>query len=524
MEKDNGIKVFNYRPMVVCALSLILGIWLGSLFVRNNIIGAIILLILIFAIVIYYKFSNLIKFIAKHAICVCFSVVFLVYGFGFVSLNTILFRPYSKSAVSISASGTIVESGKNIVIGNLKATYYNSSENKIMHSQELDGVYYLHFADDYANSINFEVGEDVFLSGVVSFNKSLTNNGEINSMVFSYGIYGNIYLSYNDISKTGTHTKTETFDFIKNGAKSLFKQNLGETEANVAYAMVFGEKENLDSVYEDFKLSGMAHLLAVSGLHVGFFVAILTFICKLLHLKSKTKFFAVISVLFIYAWICGFSVSVTRAFIMTTCFMLSFLTFKQYDSLSSLSFSAIIILLIRPLDLFSLGFQLSFCAVLGIILLAKPLTRLFSKFLGERIGGAVAVTTSATIGTLPILITIYSRVSSLSLIVNLLAVPITSVAYMSLMVFSIIVAVLPFLRFIMAVPQVLIKALVYIAKITAGLDRAFIEFIPDKLLVLAVFLLAFMASDYVFLNKKVKRFFGVALALIMVFSAGIYAF
>ena len=524
MENGGGIKLFNYRPMVMCALSLILGIVVGGLFVQNNIFGAIILLVLIFAIAIYYRFSNLIGFILKHGVCVCFAVLFLVYGFGAVSIKTITFKPYSNNAVSISASGTIVESGQHLLASNLKATYYNSNENKIMHDQPLSGVYYLYFADDYAESKNLEVGDDIVFSGTISFNKSVTKNGEINTALFSSGVYGSIYLSYNDIAKTGTYTKTETFDFLKNGAKNFFKQNLGELEANVAYAMVFGEKEGLGELYQDFKLSGMAHLLAVSGLHVGFFVVILTFICSILHLKSKTKFFVVISVLFVYAWVCGFTTSVTRALIMTACLMLSLLVAKQYDSLSALGFAAIIILLIRPLDLFSLGFKLSFCAVLGIILMAKPLTRLFAKFLGEKFGGAVAVTTSATIGTLPILITIYSRVSSLSILANLIAVPIASAAYMSLMVFSIIVVVLPFLRFILAVPQVLIKALIYIAKITAGLDRAFVEFMPDKLLVLAVLVLAFMVSDYVFINKKAKRAFGLALAVLLMFSAGIYAF
>ena len=346
----------------------------------------------------------------------------------------------------------------------------------------------------------------------------------MNTSVFASGVYGYIYLNYSDIVKTGTKTKVETFDFVKNGVGDFLNKNLSAETSGVAYSMLFGEKDAITSLYEDFKLSGMAHLLAVSGLHIGFFVALLSVICKLLKLKPKTKFFVIIGVLFIYAWICGFTVSVSRAFIMTTVSMLSLLLAKQYDSLSSLSLAAIIILIFRPFDLFSLGFQLSFSAVLGIILLAKPLSRLFSKFLGQYVGGAVAVTTSATIGTLPIIITIYSRVSSLSLLANLIAVPIASVGYMTLIVFSVISLIFPFMRFLMVIPDLCLRAIIYIAKLTANFDRAFIEFIPDKLLILAVFLLAFFASDYVFLNKKLKRTFGIMLALVLAFSAGIYAF
>ena len=510
--------------MVICALALVFGILVGGLFACGNYIGALILVVLVYLIIFYLKFTSLAKLIYKHFVCVCFCLVFLVFGFSAVSVKAFLFKPYCDHQTSIVASGTIVQNGSHIVVSNLMATYYNSNENKIMHNQKIDGEYYLYFKDDYVDSINFSIGDDVVFSGSVKFNSAINTDGEINSAVLANNIYGNIYLSYSNINKTGTKTKTETFDFVKNAAKKMFDANLSQESANIAYAMVFGEKENLEGIYEDFKLSGMAHLLAVSGLHVGFFVAILTLICKLLKLKGKPRFFVIIGVLLIYAWICGFRVSVTRALIMTAALMLSLLIGRQYDSLSSLSFAAIIILLFRPLELFSLGFQLSFCAVLGIVLLAKPLARLFSKFLGERFGGLVSITTSATIGTLPILITIYSRISSLSLVANLIAVPVASAGYMSLMVFSIICAVLPFMHFLFAVPEVCFKALMYIAKITASVDRAFVEFIPDKLLILCVFLLAFSVSDFLFLSKKTKRVLAFGLLFVLLFSAGIYAF
>ena len=128
---------------------------------------------------------------------------------------------------------------------------------------------------------------------------------------------------------------------------------------------------------------------------------------------------------------------------MTFCLLLAKALKKPYDSLSGLALAGTIILTISPLQFFDVGFRLSFMAVLGIVLLSGPISRLLSNVVGEKFSTAIAVTLSANLGTALIMITNFKMYSPLGIITNMIVVPFASLCYMFLFVSLMLSLVFP---------------------------------------------------------------------------------
>lgn len=138
--------------------------------------------------------------------------------------------------------------------------------------------------------------------------------------------------------------------------------SMGEEKAGLAVAMLFGDRSGLEEEeYEAFQRNGTAHILSVSGLHVGFVYAILM---TVIGGKRKLLPNGIILIILVgYGMLSGFCPSVARALLMIGIHMLSKVLCRQYDLLSSAGAAAIILLTLNPYCLFHSGFQLSFLAV-----------------------------------------------------------------------------------------------------------------------------------------------------------------
>ena len=225
---------------------------------------------------------------------------------------------------------------------------------------------------------------------------------------FEKGILGQINVN--------SHTKLKE-DFIrklyklKENLYEKLSKNIGSRKAGLVMSISLGYKEELsDEDDADMSEIGMIHSISVSGLHVGFIFVVIKKLIK------KTEYSLIITGL--YVILTGAAFSSIRAFIMLSICNLALKFRKNNNSLSSFLISAIIILIIKPYAIFSLGFQLSYMAVLGILLFSKWINRklfLFPKFIRSNI----AVSLSAQIFTLPIIILHFNKVSILSIIANL---------------------------------------------------------------------------------------------------------
>lgn len=208
------------------------------------------------------------------------------------------------------------------------------------------------------------------------FDKYLLQQG------ITFGLYGSDNLA--STSRTGFHISDLAYD-LRASLTDTFIRLMGERNGAIAATMVLGAKEGMpQDIREDFRRTGIAHILAISGLHVGILAGIFLWLLKKLGLGAKGRLAAMTILLGLYCWLVGGSPSVLRASILCITLLASKTAARQYDGASALSFAFFLILLARPADLFSAGFQLSFGAVAGILLLRDPLSALVDKAFRKR--------------------------------------------------------------------------------------------------------------------------------------------
>ena len=202
-----------------------------------------------------------------------------------------------------------------------------------------------------------------------------------------------------------------------------------EDVAGFAKALLLGDRTDID--YEtstDFKVSGISHIIAVSGLHVSILFGLIYFVTG--RRRWPTAIIG-IPVVLIFAAIAGFSPSITRAAIMQILMMLAMLFDKEYDPLTALSFAAIVMLIANPLVISSVSFQLSFACLLGILVFQVPIRgwimdeKRLGRFKGKLINwfsSGVAVSVSAGVFTTPLVAVHFGTISLVSTLTNLLTV------------------------------------------------------------------------------------------------------
>jgi competence protein ComEC len=198
--------------------------------------------------------------------------------------------------------------------------------------------------------------------------------------------------------------------------------------------LVLGQVEEIDAgVMESFARTGLIHILSVSGLHVGFIALLLMLGASLLRLPKRWQWPAVVLALWFYAYLTGMKPPIVRASVMATVILFGGAFERDTSLLNNLGASALLILLWQPLQLFQLGFQLSFAAMFGIAYLYKPLLVCFARILPWRLRllhwaiQLLAVSFAAQLATLPIVVINYGRVALTAIWGNLVVIPISFV-------------------------------------------------------------------------------------------------
>ncbi len=183
---------------------------------------------------------------------------------------------------------------------------------------------------------------------------------------------------------------------------------LNDEEYAVASAILLGNDDFMDAeLRSNYVYAGAMHILCVSGLHVGIIFLVFNFLLKFLDRKKGLRMVKVILMLLIvwvYASVTGLSPSVQRAGLMVSIFILGQLIRRRRDNLNTLAVSAFIILLMNPTLLFHIGFQLSYAAVVGILIGYTPIYALFyikNRFL-DIIWSITALSMAAQLATFPL--------------------------------------------------------------------------------------------------------------------------
>jgi competence protein ComEC len=210
-------------------------------------------------------------------------------------------------------------------------------------------------------------------------------------------------------------------------------------ELGILSALTLGNREELDKdVQESFSVSGAMHVLAVSGLHTGIVWGIMTWVltlggwCKPLYEEKKRRWLLggiLLILLWVYAFITGLSPSVMRSALMLSFWELSYLLGRHTSRWNPIMAAAVVILVINPLALWSVSFQLSFAAVIGIMLFASwmqahmRLKQSWSKY----IGGLLIASIGAQLMTMPLTLYYFGQTSNYFALTNLIVIPLAFV-------------------------------------------------------------------------------------------------
>lgn len=462
-------KLFNRRPIVMCAVALMLGIsiYLFSVnfkFVSLILVSAVSITVLVF----FLSRSNSVS-LKLRSLSVYISL-FLVLGFflGFIADSSYKSANVNEEVYIITGRVTdkssAINNGRTSVILS-DVTMVSTDSGKVVDCR-YDMRAFITITNDETFSDLYKTGDYIRYKAKV-YNNPLIDGLKINTYNYKINVKTFSYTSDLLIENTGKN-KVLLAETVRQATKHTIYSNMDEEEAAVAYAMMFGDTTNVSqTVMDSFKTSGMLHILAISGLHVVFLILLLNIILARFKAKPLTRLIIIGVVIFIYSYLCGFSPSVVRAYIMSMVVLFCSFRGKRYDAFNSLALSAILILLFRPFYMFDLGFVMSFSAVLAIICLLPVLGRWFSKFMTPGFASSLGLIVASQIGVFPWLVYTGSKVTVYSVLCNLLAVPVSSIAYIIMLCTLVISLILPFIAVLLQAVGFMFGALIKIADITA---------------------------------------------------------
>ena len=216
---------------------------------------------------------------------------------------------------------------------------------------------------------------------------------------------------------------------IRETAAAGLGQGMPPREAELARGFVLGEDEQIDeATKEDFRRSGLSHLLAVSGENVTLLALLAMPVLGLLGIPLRERLLWILGLIAVYVPVAGAGPSVQRAGVMGAIGVLAVLGGRRASRLYALALAAVVTLAVDPSVAADIGWQLSFAAVLGILLLAAPLRSSFAARLGEgpwrrALAEGLAVTIAATLSTAPLIAFHFETLSTTTLVANVLALP-----------------------------------------------------------------------------------------------------
>ena len=509
-------KLFNFRPIVILAIAMIVAISF-AIYVFESANSKIIM----FAIfLIAFFIVTILASIFKKKFLAMISAILLFVALPFISVyfrNNNLKDNAKFENVNVLLSAKISGNFKYTTSGNLEILLDDVTLVSGNEISNIDGKVAIYTVPSKIDLTKIESGRLVEIKTNLSF---YTLDSEDISKSMSYltrNIVASGFAMFYNINFLDNFNETLR-DKVCNGVFDLLSSQNVEY-AEIGYAMMFGDSNVLDSdIKNEFRSTGIAHLLAVSGLHVSIIVMIFWFILRKLKVNYKINLALSIIFLSIYCYLCNFSVSVIRASLMAVFALYAQVRGKAYDNLSILALVAMIVLLIDPIEMFNISFVLSFSAVLSIILLSKPLSRLFDKVFYSKVSNTLALSLSVQIGLFATNLFYFGRYPVLGIFANIVAIPIATLSFIVLIVGVCVSAIFPFMAFINQAFSVLMGVVVrfnnWISSIGVYLRLGSIPLIT----ILLTFAFMVFVSDYIFIKPKHKAFIGGGLAICLVLA------
>ena len=407
------------RPILVAIIGYIIGI-LWGLYFKFSIVPFYILIIAMYFIFRKpqkkFKLISISRYIRYFKLIVDEKAILILIIFSMIS-NTII--SYQNNQYE-----NIYKDGQNIKIEGIvnsqktEKQYYNLYQIKLINSN-------FNMYIQVSKSKELEYGDKVQIEGIYQKPEKQRNYGGYDESKYlkTLKVIGRIKVNNIKVEEK----KQLNFIFqLANKTNLQVKENIEKSfdseKAGILKGLLLGDKQDIDEdVKNDFQILNISHILAISGMHIGYIILAIQLLFKKLLGKKKTKIVTII-VLICYMFITGFSPSIVRASIMGCLVLISGFVNRKNDIWNSIAISLFIILIYNPFSILNIGLQLSYLGTIGIILFYPTLTQIQTEqktaILGK-IKEILAVTISAQIMILPIIILNFHMIGIYSLISNL---------------------------------------------------------------------------------------------------------
>ncbi|MGN0761080.1 MAG: ComEC/Rec2 family competence protein [Christensenellales bacterium] len=487
-------KLFNVRPLPTIGVAVVVGILVVGFGGKIATAVFAVLAVMTLCLAIFYTRFKRRALLATVAIIGCISMT--ITWFSINSETTVQGENLQVSGRvcvdnNFTPDGTIVEGKVQLILDDV-----------VVDGKERDGKMILRL--DALPTTPINLGDVLtFRADVYPFRAVLTDSYSMSCFnddvrykaYFAQGFDGHVVVSNNYL---------KTFEKVQLRCKSVLYGACNDETAEFLFAMTFGNSGNLsESVVEAFRSTGTAHLFAVSGLHVGIIAGTIMLILSRVPIPKLLKSLICIGFLIVFCYLTGWSPSTLRATIMIAISLLALSLGYRNDLLSTVSLAAIVLLIVRPLWLFDLGFLMSFGAVFGIITLYKPLTRFFSR-LGKRIGGALAITVSVNFGLLPVMLAYFGQISLIGVLANLIVLPIISIFFPFALLLIVATMILTPLQLLLSMVAVVFNGVISFVELCARLNFMVVDLSSAWYVFLPYFGFLFFVSDYCLVEHKPK--------------------
>ena len=411
--------------------------------------------------------------------------------------------------------------------------YYHKFEAKIVlvDSTKTLGTILLNIKKDSVNSL--KVDDKIALKATLKQLIPPLNPHQFNykSYLAKQGILHQLFVEENQFLKLNSEVST-LFGYsakLRNHIQEkLKKYHFKENELAVINALLLGQRQDISKeLISDYQRAGAIHILAVSGLHIGIILIILTFFFKPIERFKNGKFIKTILIvllLWMFAFVAGLSASVVRAVTMFT-FLAIGMTFKRKNVVAfSFISSMFFLLILKPMFLFDVGFQLSYLAVFGILWtqpkmysLWKPSNKIIDFF-----WQLFTVSIAAQIGILPLSIYYFQQFPGLFLASNLVIIPFLGAILIGgiLVIITSLLDILPQF-FAKLYGEVISSMNSFVSWVSHQEDFLFKELSISSITMFCWYLCIFLGVNF-FINKSAKKLLFVLASILIIQSVFLF--
>ena len=493
------------RPILIAALGYIIGIVWGLSFKVVLIFCSIIAICML----IVEKNKNILRIInlVINKKVTILLLIFIIAGFIHIKFLKYDYEKIYISLENVNIVGTIVSSKK-------EKQYINEYkiETEKINNIKLKKKFIL-----LTKNKEIEYGNKIKLEGTyIKPSKSRNYRG------FDYSNYLKTENIYGTIEQNGKieliKEKNINYLFInlykvKNKIIKNINNKFPEETRGVFLGILLGDKSSIEEdVRQNFADSSLSHILAVSGTHISYVVICISVLFKKLKLNKNIRKVLTSLVLFMYLYLVDFSVSATRAVIMSTIVIMQMLFYRKQDTITTIAFSSIIILINNPYSILNIGFLLSYGGTIGIILFVNRISieskeDFFQRF-KSYLKDICIVTISAQTIIMPIIIYYFNTISFTFIISNIIAsLIIGPIIMIGLVIIAISFFKIPIISLIIRFYNILIVILVRTADIISKIPMSKIYLkTPTTLEIIFYYSVVFLIALLIYIKKSNRKF------------------